>query len=230
MVLSRSKAFNLIALVEFVVTRMETYYQSRLVEFANGRLRTQQIMLERALVKCKAICSESIVMQNEHQFIVPGATKKKNKNYLVDVEFGTCTCREGMFGRFCKHIAAIYKYFSRAVPNLPACSSKDRYDIARLAYGSIAIPYSTRFYGEVEENFEFSNIVSLIFNLSIIYPIFPFYFRPNQRQPPLIESSIIIIPLWLKNLKETIMLMMIRHQVEVKVSINYRLCCDFSFS
>lgn len=150
MVLCRSKAFNLVALVEFIIARMETYYQSRLVEFANGRIQTQHIMLERALIKCEGIRAENIVMLDENHYVVPSATAE-NVYYMVDIEVGICTCIEGMFGRFCKHIAAIYKHFSRTVPNLPACSPRHRYEVAWLAYGLKAIPYSTGFYGKVSE-------------------------------------------------------------------------------
>lgn len=149
MVLCRSKAFNLVALVEFVVTRMEAYYQRRMVEFANGRIRHQHIMLERALIKCEGIREENITRLDEGHYNVPSATQP-GITYLIDVEIGTCTCVDGMFGRFCKHMAAVYKHFSVEVPNLPACTAKDRYEVAQLAYGPKALPYG--FYATSEKD------------------------------------------------------------------------------
>lgn len=158
-VLCRSKAFNLIALVEYVVTRMEIYYQSRLVEFANGRIRNQHLMLERALIKCEGICPEKILRNDETHFEVPSATTP-DVFYSVDVENGLCTCMDGIYGRFCKHMAAIYKKFKLLLPNLPACSTKDRYEIARLAYGAKVLPYS--FYNSLQPDYVAVNRVKFV--------------------------------------------------------------------
>lgn len=163
--LCRSKAFNLVALVEFVVTRMEAYYQSRLMEFANGRIRNQHIMLSRAMTKCEGIPAESITKLDEGHYEVRSATQA-DVAYSVDAGIGICTCPDGCGGRFCKHIAAVYKYYSVEVPNLPACSAKDRYEVARLAHGPKALPYD--FFGESENVQENENMVSLVYSFDII--------------------------------------------------------------
>ncbi len=164
-VLCRSKAFNLVALVEFIVTRMEVYYQSRLVEFANGRIRSQHLMLERALIKCEGICAEKIVRQDENNFKVPSATTP-DVIYLVDIEMGLCTCIHGMYGRFCKHAAAVYKYFKILMPNLPACSTKDRHQIALLAYGEKALPFG--FYQALQQDDMAENMVNFVNHAEIM--------------------------------------------------------------
>lgn len=60
-VLCRTVAYNAIALANFIVTVMEKYYQSKLREFANGRVSGPHLLLAQLLKKAKFIASADMI-------------------------------------------------------------------------------------------------------------------------------------------------------------------------
>ena len=65
----RMKAFNLSQLLDFLITRMEQYYEARLIDIANGRL--DRVLTSRFRPKTSGIDPESIVRKTDHEFEVP---------------------------------------------------------------------------------------------------------------------------------------------------------------
>lgn len=139
-VLSRNKAYNVVALVDFVCTSMEEYYQKRLRNFVNGRNDTARYLYEDELNKASHIHKEDIEELSDHIFKI----KSENHNlyYEVDGSVGFCTCPKGKMGGFCKHQASVYHHFGQAMPNLPPISVDARYSLAKLAFGQNVGPKS----------------------------------------------------------------------------------------
>ena len=137
-VLSRCKAYNAVALVDFIVTVQEDYYRNRLRDFAHSRARKTELLLQKKTKPSASQSPNTVEKIDEDIFQVPSFTKESVK-YIVDVNNGTCTCEDGICGRFCKHQGAIYRYFSDVVlKNVPPCTTEDRYTAALLAFGNLA--------------------------------------------------------------------------------------------
>src|SRR6218665_2088225 len=59
-ILNRCKAYNLVALVDFVVSVMERFYRNRLERYANGRITMHHLLLEKLLERSKEVPPHSI--------------------------------------------------------------------------------------------------------------------------------------------------------------------------
>lgn len=132
-VLSRNKAYNAVALVDFICSSLEEYYLRRLRTFVNGRNDTARHMFEDQLKRAINIKKEFIKQLSENMYSMQSDTE--NNFYEVDVKNGFCTCPKGKLGAFCKHQAAIYHYYQINMPNLPAINTESRYLLAKLAFG-----------------------------------------------------------------------------------------------
>jgi len=108
-VLSRAKAYNAVALVDFVCTAMEQYYCRRLLDFSHSRTAAPLLWLGRLMKKAEYIQPSAIQTVSATEFYVPNSSDLELL-YTVDVLNGVCTCVEGMFGRFCKHQATVMQH------------------------------------------------------------------------------------------------------------------------
>lgn len=131
-VLSRTKVFNQIALIDHIVSDMEHYYEQRLMEFAHSRNSSAFLWLDRALKAAGAIDASDIHSVQDGFYYVK--SQNTEEYYHVDADNGICSCPVGSFGTFCKHQAALYKQGIQ-LPNAPPISKMDRYTIAVLAKG-----------------------------------------------------------------------------------------------
>lgn len=137
-VLSRCKAYNAVSLVEFTCNALESHYADRLRNFAYCRVQKQHHILRRLLTKAEYIKSaDEILRMEDGTFAVPSALGDDGY-YNVDVTVGLCVCVEGATGKFCKHQAAVMKFFDIEFPNAPAVTSSDRHMAAVLALGKKA--------------------------------------------------------------------------------------------
>ncbi|KAJ8913145.1 hypothetical protein NQ315_006063, partial [Exocentrus adspersus] len=133
-VLGRSKAFNVVALVDFLVVVFDEYLQKRILSYAYNRRNKSVISFHHLLKKMDGVSAERVKKIDNHLYKVPSATDK-NCNYLVDTEIGICTCPFGAQGRFCKHQAFVYNCFKCSLPNMPLVSASERYNLGQLALG-----------------------------------------------------------------------------------------------
>lgn len=108
-VLARAKAYTAVALVDFVCTAMEQYCCRRLLDFAHSRTAAPSLWLGRLLKKADYIQPSAIQSVSATEFHVPSSSDPQLL-YTVDVLNGICSCVEGMFGRFCKHQAAVMQH------------------------------------------------------------------------------------------------------------------------
>ena len=108
-VLSRAKAYNAVALVDFVCTAMDQYYCRRLLDFAHSRVVRPMLWLGRLLRKAEYVEPSSIQAISDTEFYVPSSADRLLL-YTVNVLNGYCSCRDGLFGKFCKHQAAVMQH------------------------------------------------------------------------------------------------------------------------
>ncbi|XP_065218332.1 uncharacterized protein LOC135844139 isoform X2 [Planococcus citri] len=94
-VLDRVKAYNLVALLDFIVTTMEVFYKRKLREFYNSRDRRKHLYLQEIFRRAEYIQREDIVKINEHTYEVP-SQNIAGTIYTVDSEKATCNCKGGV--------------------------------------------------------------------------------------------------------------------------------------
>jgi len=140
-VLSRVKAYNVVALLDFTCTVLEDHYCRRLMAFANCRHtknRTARIFLDSLIKKASTIQKAHIVSKSEYEYCVQ-SEKDSSCTYEVNIMGGCCSCLSGKFGKFCKHQCAVYIHFDVISKSFPPVTPKDRYEIAILAQGNVSI-------------------------------------------------------------------------------------------
>jgi hypothetical protein len=138
-ILRRTKAFNVVALVEFCGTIWNQYLVARLLNFAHGRRAAPLLGYEALCRRMKDANLEKIRKINDTTYAVPSGTQV-DAEYLVSTEIGACTCAAGNSGAFCKHQAVLHKQFGVMLPNLPPINTRERYALAQLALGEKCPP------------------------------------------------------------------------------------------
>lgn len=109
-VLSRSKAYNAVALVDFICTTMENYYSHRLLDYAHSRVSPGRLWLRHQAGRAAYVSKEMISQTAESVFAVQSESES-DMWYSVDVAVGVCSCDSGVTGKFCKHQAAVLLHF-----------------------------------------------------------------------------------------------------------------------
>lgn len=145
-ILTRCKAYNAVALVDFIVSVMERFYRNRLERYANGRETMYSLLLEKLLRSCEYIVSKDSIQQIQASdgavmYHVPSESMP-GLLYEVDPICGVCSCPSGMDGYCCKHQISVFKWFEEMLPNMPPVSAQSRYEAAWLALGDTVPPKS----------------------------------------------------------------------------------------
>lgn len=123
-------------LSEFIIYRLDTYYEQKLLNVAfnklsSGLISKQAVLgrnLEYAKDKILKVCAfKKLLKHILHTFIllkvdnniytVP-SEKDARKTYTVNMELGYCECWEGKTGKLCKHQIAVVKYMGVANKNI----------------------------------------------------------------------------------------------------------------
>lgn len=98
-IMERTKAFNLLQLLDFVTSRLESYYERRIIDICNNRF--DRVQKSRFLSKScdhTGIDPSMVIQIPESQvFLVPSA-KNPSKTYVVHAEVGVCSCKVGRTG------------------------------------------------------------------------------------------------------------------------------------
>ncbi|KAI4810224.1 hypothetical protein KUCAC02_019065 [Chaenocephalus aceratus] len=105
-ILQRTKAFNLPQLFDLLTSRLETYYEARIVDVALGRWESFQ--RAKFLPQDGNIAASRIQQIEVKKFVVKGSTQA----YDVDMDLELCSCPAGQTGALCKHQAAVMKHYS----------------------------------------------------------------------------------------------------------------------
>ena len=134
-ILQRTKAFNVVALVDFCSTVLQNYFVKRLLAFAHGRRADPRLQYTELCKKLRDVNTDTITVVDDYHYLVPSHNRKSTV-YSVDAEYGLCACPSGQTGAFCKHQALVHERFNVPFPNAPAVGLEERYKLALLALGS----------------------------------------------------------------------------------------------
>jgi len=145
--LERRKAFNVVALVGYIITVLEPYYEKRLYEVASGRPSPLLAAFSRLQTTANTVNLNGSVQLEADTYQV---TSSSGQNvYIVNIREGVCTCTRGVRGALCKHQLALGLHKELSLPNLPAVTYKERHELSVLAIGDKAPP-ETFFMTDVE--------------------------------------------------------------------------------
>lgn len=137
-VLSRTKAYNAVALVEFVTDTWEKYLENKIMRHANHKEPSHRISFEGLLHTALDMDANKIVQIDQALFHVPSSSG--TVLYEVQADFGLCSCWAGRRGSFCKHQAIVQKTFGGDFPNSPELTLEDCAQLGQLALGDRCPP------------------------------------------------------------------------------------------
>lgn len=132
-VLSRTKAYNAVALVEFVTGTWEGHLENKILRHANHLEPSHRISLENLFPTVLDIDPQKIVQIDQAVYGVPSSCG--TVLYEVQADFGLCGCWAGSQGAFCKHQAIVQKAFGGGFPNSPELTPEDCAQLGLLALG-----------------------------------------------------------------------------------------------
>ncbi|XP_064454590.1 uncharacterized protein LOC135365803 [Ornithodoros turicata] len=139
-ILNRTKAFNAVALADFVATVWEKYFEGRILKHAYSRVAAHQLQYHHLVSRMPDSAADNIVLLDDHLYNVP-SSKQDGTSYEVWAKTGVCSCPSGRQGAFCKHQAVVHMRYGGLFPNAPVLTSEDRYELGRLALGEKCPPY-----------------------------------------------------------------------------------------
>lgn len=133
-ILNRTKAYNIVALVEFICYVWEEYLILRILDHAHNRRDNIQRNYNKLCSRTSNFNINQITTISETCYSVP-SSKSENSVYTIDIQIGVCNCYVGFTGAFCKHQAFLQKHLNVSLPNAPPITSNERYALGQLALG-----------------------------------------------------------------------------------------------
>ncbi|KAE8743392.1 hypothetical protein FOCC_FOCC010997 [Frankliniella occidentalis] len=134
-ILQRTKAFNAVALFDYISETWDTYLTTKLCRFAYKRNRKPILLYNDLVQRMPAELADKIIVIDEDTYHVPSSVTGE-ATYEVVASAGSCMCKAGAAGAFCKHQALVHEKFNCMFPNQPLITSADRYLMGLLAMGS----------------------------------------------------------------------------------------------
>ncbi|KAE8749126.1 hypothetical protein FOCC_FOCC004034 [Frankliniella occidentalis] len=136
-IFERLKAFNMVQLFDFLVTKLEAYYQSRIASVLNNRHHPHKKSRHTA-PKPELLVPLSCKKFSDQLYEV--ANSKTKKTYTVDMEIGMCSCPVGKSGAPCKHQFKVAKDFNLSSAQFfSTCGPEDRLLYHKIMVGSVNI-------------------------------------------------------------------------------------------
>ncbi|KAI4817719.1 hypothetical protein KUCAC02_011099 [Chaenocephalus aceratus] len=136
-ILQRTKAFNLPQLFDLLTSRLETYYEARIVDVALGRWESFQ--RAKFLPQDGNIAASHIQQIEVKKFVVKGSTQ----TYDVDMDLELCSCPAGQTGAPCKHQAAVMKHYSCLSHSFLPINPEMRAELMKLTSAGTHEPITT---------------------------------------------------------------------------------------
>lgn len=109
-VLSRTKAYNIVQLADFVSNHLQDYYEGRILDVANGRL-GNLLNSSASMEDAGDITEQDITKISEADYKVVSHSQSDAEHH-VNTDVGCCTCYIGRTGGPCKHRAAVTRFHS----------------------------------------------------------------------------------------------------------------------
>ncbi|KAL5246177.1 hypothetical protein ACI65C_013585 [Semiaphis heraclei] len=167
-ILNRTKAYNVVALVEFICYVWEDYLILRILDHAHNRRDNIQRNYAKLCSRTLNFNIDQVTLISETCYSVP-SSNTENSVYTIDIQIGVCDCYVGYTGAFCKHQAFLHKHLNLSLPNAPPISVTERYVLGKLALGD-KCPSQSWFLGlkenengiQFQEESERSNIDNVV--------------------------------------------------------------------
>lgn len=122
-ILERCKAFNAVALVDFVCFVLDDYHERRIMSYANEHNVRPEMHFRKLLNKSADLFIEKV--NNEIYNVSPSS--EEGLKYEVHVVNETCDdCPQGIGGRFCKHLCAVHVRGNVPLKHNPKLSLSDK--------------------------------------------------------------------------------------------------------
>lgn len=131
-ILCRTKAYNAVALVDFIVHVGEEYFTLRLLDHAHGRYRATHRLYSKLCSKMSDINKDDIKQVDTNTYTIPSQSDS-TIIYSINTEIGVCSCKSGISGAFCKHQAWVHHELKIQLPNSFAITMEERYALGKLA-------------------------------------------------------------------------------------------------
>jgi len=116
---------------------MERFYERRLLAFANKHPCHLRIAKRFLCPGWESVNENGIQTTNvANEYLVPSTRQESGLFYVVNSEFGTCSCPVGMSGASCKHQEAVsMKYHISMFNFIPSLMPDDRILYTYIAIG-----------------------------------------------------------------------------------------------
>lgn len=138
-ILSRTKAYNAVALVDFIVHVGEEYFTLRLLDHAHDRYRATHRLYSKLCSKMSDINKDDIKQVDTNTYTIPSQSDS-TIIYSINTEIGVCSCKSGISGAFFKHQAWVHHELKIQLPNSFAITMEERYALGKLALGDKCPP------------------------------------------------------------------------------------------
>lgn len=145
-ILNRTKAYNVVALVDFIVTVAEEYFTLHILRHAHCRHSETDRLYNRLCSKMDSLDINKVRKIDGNTYELPSMTEE-NTYYSVNIENGVCSCKIGHTGSFCKHQAWVHKNIKEQLPNTPLVTLSEHHALGLLALGSEKCPKADFFLG-----------------------------------------------------------------------------------
>lgn len=134
-VLNRTKAYNIVALVEFSMMVWNQYLSRKLLHFAYMRNKKPYLLYSSLCEKMKDYNLKDIIEVEKNIFLIQNP-KDENISYIVNGNIGVCTCYSGKSGALCKHQCFLIEHEKIKLPNALPINKEERYLLGYLALGN----------------------------------------------------------------------------------------------
>ncbi|XP_038076394.1 uncharacterized protein LOC119744514 [Patiria miniata] len=103
----RVRAYNPVQLLDFVLTRLVSYYERSLCDLANGRI---DVTISKRYLPGKGRITAEMVNELQFPLFEVQSESEPEKKYQVDMSVAMCTCTAGLNGAPCKHQYAVVEF------------------------------------------------------------------------------------------------------------------------
>ena len=107
--MSRVRAFNSVALANFIIQPFEKFFSKKIMEICSSRRKLKTDWLRHKEVAKPVSCNK---VDEKNVFEL----KLQHNTYMVDLDSWFCSCPYGTHGKFCKHLIAVAQWNNIALP------------------------------------------------------------------------------------------------------------------
>lgn len=140
-ILERMRCYNIVALLDYIVDRLDNVYIHRLEKFSCGEINTRIREINKHI---DSISSAAKKIPSRYVIGAPPNVKVRSVAtnslvYNINLTDCSCTCVAGYNGRCCKHLWIASQTFNVPLAFLREYSQSSRFEAAALAFGAASV-------------------------------------------------------------------------------------------